>query len=83
MMSCKHCGLTLVSELGVGTYVMLAIFTTLITFATGLPFVLALAAKAWLAALAIAVVFLLWVLPVYMIAHARAVRAQTSDLVQR
>ena len=70
-MTCKHCGQKLVSELKIGTYAALILFMQLVLTIVGVAFVFAVVAKAWFAAAAIGLIFLLCVTPPFMIMHAR------------
>jgi len=70
-LSCRECARPLVSDLTRGTYALLAIYSSLLATVVGVPLVLALVARAWIAVTAMVLLLVLCLVPPYLVAHAR------------
>jgi hypothetical protein len=74
--TCSSCGRELESRLGFATYALFCLYISIIVAVTGVPIVLALAARDWLVAVPTIVVLLLFIVPPSMVLHARGMQVR-------
>lgn len=78
--ACADCGSELTSELSGRSYFLLLVYAHIVFAVVAVPLVLGLAGGHWLIAAASLLVFLLAVMPVAMLLHARNLRVRDVGL---
>lgn len=74
-LTCTSCGRRLQTELSFATYAWFVLYIHIVLAVTGVPLIFALVAKSWIVAAAVSAAFLLCVIPLGLVLHAR--RLQT------